>query len=132
MVTRRTVLVIDDDAEVRALVSALLKRSGYDVLEAADGREGIDRAVELHPDLVLLDMAMPNLDGFSVARALRGIEALTKTPVVALTARHLPSDRQRALDAGCSHFLTKPCPPADLRAAIAGILGEEPALALLS
>ncbi len=123
MTVTATVLVIDDDAEVRGLVAGLLKRSGYSVLEAGSGSEGIRRAEEACPDLVLLDMAMPDLDGLQVARAIRSKASLAETPVVALTARHLASDRRRALEAGCSHFLTKPCPPAELRAAIDGILG---------
>jgi CheY-like chemotaxis protein len=116
------VLVVDDDSEVRGLVAATLRRDGYAVVEAGDGLEALDAAHRLIPDLVLLDMTLPGMDGVEVARLLKATPTLSGVPVVALSALTHRAVRERALAAGCAHYLTKPCPPAALRNVVAQTL----------
>jgi CheY-like chemotaxis protein len=119
-----TVLVVDDDAEIRSAVVGILRRAGYTVLEAGDGSEALAVANQSRPDLVLLDMNLPGKDGVQIAREFKGIPLLAPVPLVALSAGRHPSVRQRALEAGCAVYLTKPCPAVALRKVIAATLGE--------
>jgi CheY-like chemotaxis protein len=116
------VLVVDDDAEIRSLVARTLRRDGYTVVEAGDGLEALDVAGRLLPDLVVLDMTLPGIDGVEVARQLKAHPVLASVPVVALSALTQQAARDRALAAGCAHYLTKPCPPAALRDVVARTL----------
>jgi CheY-like chemotaxis protein len=116
------VLVVDDDREVRGLVAGMLRRDGYTVVEAGDGPEALDVAARLRPDLVLLDMTLPGMDGVEVARQLKATPLLATIPVVALSALTQEGVQQRALAAGCARYLTKPCPPAALRDVVAQTL----------
>ena len=124
--TVATVLVVDDDSEIRYLVKGVLDRAGYDVLEACDGRSAVEIAGADRPDLVLLDMSMPERDGLWVASEIRSRNGADSPVMVALSARHQPSDRERALEAGCSLFLSKPCPPSRLRDTIKTLLAGRP------
>jgi DNA-binding response OmpR family regulator len=99
------VLVVDDDADIRGLVRELLERSGYDVLEAPDGNEGLRVFYAEQPDLVILDVSMPGLDGWGV---LERIRELSDVPVVMLTARAEELDKVRGLRAGADDYVTKP------------------------
>ena len=117
------VLVVDDDREIRGLVAGTLRRDGYTVVEAGDGPEALDVAARLMPDLVLLDMTLPGMDGVEVARQLKATPLLATIPVVALSALTQEAVQQRALAAGCARYLTKPCPPAALRDVVAQTLG---------
>jgi CheY-like chemotaxis protein len=121
----QTVLVVDDNAETRWLVADVLRRAGYLVLEAGDGPEAIEVATRQPPDLVLLDMTLPRMDGIEVARRLKAMPELAPIPVVALSARRQPIDREQALAAGCSRYVTKPCPPATLRDVVSEALAGE-------
>lgn len=123
-VSNQTVLVVDDDDEIRHLVRGVLDRAGYHVLDTGDGDAAIRMAESDQPDLVLLDLSMPGRDGLSVASELRSRGGENAPLVVALSARHLPSDRERALAAGCALFLSKPCPPSRLRQTVATLLGD--------
>ena len=128
MATReQRVLVVDDDREIRGIVAGALRRDGYTVVEAGDGPEALDVALRLVPDLVLLDMTLPGMDGVEVARQLKATPLLAAIPVVALSALTQETVQQRALAAGCTRYLTKPCPPAALRDAIAQTLAALPA-----
>ena len=123
MATRaQRVLVVDDDLEIRSLVAGTLRRDGYTVVEAGDGPEALDVARRLIPDLVLLDMTLPGMDGVEVARQLKANPLLSAVPVVALSALTHRAVRERALAAGCAQYLTKPCPPAALRDVVAQTL----------
>ena len=113
------VLVVDDDREIRVLVAANLRRDGYTVVEASDGPEALDVASRLLPDLVLLDMTLPGMDGVEVARQLKATPVLATIPVIALSALTQEAVQKRALAAGCSRYLTKPYPPAALRDVVA-------------
>jgi len=123
MATReQRVLVVDDDSEIREIVAGTLRRDGYTVMEAGDGPTALDTAIKLLPDLVVLDMTLPGMDGVEVTRRLKATPMLAAIPVLALSALTQQTVRERALAAGCERYLTKPCPPAALRDAVAETL----------
>ena len=114
MSTRR-ILVADDSDPSRELIREILEMSDYEVIEAADGAEALKRIRETMPDLVLMDIQMPHLDGYDVLRHLRADEHLVRLPVVALTAYAMQGDRERVLEAGFDGYITKPVDIALLR-----------------
>jgi CheY-like chemotaxis protein len=122
---RRQVLVVDDVAENRAVVADLLASLGFEVAEAADGEAGLALAQRLRPDLVLLDVAMPKLDGLEVVRALRAQNASRGLPVIALSASVSTSDSEQCLAAGMDAFLPKPLDADRLLEQIARLLHLE-------
>jgi two-component system NtrC family sensor kinase len=108
MNSKLKVLYIDDDISNRVLVRKLLSSSGYQVLLAEDGLSGIDVACEYQPDLILMDMNMPGLDGYEAATRIKNMDGLSDVPIIALTANVLKGDRERSLIAGCDGYITKP------------------------
>ena len=108
------VLVIDDEAPIRLLCRVNLEAEGMDVLEAADGPSGLEQARERQPDVVLLDVMMPGLDGWQVAEELIDDERTGSIPIVFLTARAEARDRARGLDLGGIDYVTKPFNPVEL------------------
>ncbi|MEK6529764.1 MAG: response regulator, partial [candidate division NC10 bacterium] len=102
------ILHVEDNADNRRLVRRLLVAEGYQLLEAEDGLEGIDKAVREEPDLILLDIGLPRFDGYEAAAALRAFPSLATTLIVALTAYTNPGDRERILTAGCNGYIAKP------------------------
>lgn len=106
---RPVVLVIDDDADARVIFRHHLSVKGCRVLTARHGALGIAKAVRYHPDVIVLDLAMPQLDGWSVARRLRRRPATADIPIIAVSA--VPVSRVSAHAAGCDVFVAKPCPP---------------------
>ncbi len=107
----RTVLLIEDNEQNRYLVTFLLERHGYQVVSVGDGRRGIELARTCSPSLILLDIQLPTMDGYEVARALRLQAALRTIPIVAVTSYAMPGDREKALEAGCTGYLEKPIDP---------------------
>jgi len=125
----RTILVVDDDKKIVELVSLYLKRDGYSVLAAYDGQEALDVARRKQPDLIVLDLLLPELDGTDVCRLLR---AESRVPIIMLTARSTDADKLLGLDIGADDYLTKPFNPRELVARVRGVLrratpDEEPA-----
>jgi putative two-component system response regulator len=121
-VTRRTrVLVADDTESVRALFRKLLLAEGHDVIAVQDGAEALDAIEKQHPDIVLLDVQMPRLDGLEVCRRLKSDPATRLTPVVLVTGQSDMSDRIKGIEAGADEFLTKPVHPHELRARVASL-----------
>jgi two-component system, OmpR family, response regulator len=104
-----TILVIDDDADARRMYSEFLRYKGWLVFTAADGRAGIDKTTSLTPDVVLLDLAMPRVDGWTVLRHLRESSWTENVPVVVLSA--VDHARDEAFLSGCDAYLSKPCTP---------------------
>lgn len=102
------ILYIEDDPASRRLVQRVLDSKGYHVLVAADGLEGISMARQHHPNLILMDINLPSMDGREITTRLRSLPNFSNTPIVALTANHSPGSRELALAAGCTGFLTKP------------------------
>jgi len=126
----RSILLIEDNEQNRYLVTFLLERSGYTVRACADGARGIEAARSSTPTLVLLDIQLPTMDGYAVARALRQNEALRATPIVAVTSYAMPGDREKALEAGCTGYIEKPINPdtfvAEVERALHGARGKAP------
>jgi two-component system, cell cycle response regulator DivK len=104
-----TILVVDDDADARLIYSEYLRAKGWVVVTASDGRAAIDKAMDLIPDAVVLDLAMPRVDGWTALKHLRESSWTAGIPVVVLTA--LSDERDQAFEAGCDAYLVKPCSP---------------------
>ena len=102
------VLLVEDHEEIWDFLSRRLKRRGFDVTVATDGQAGVDQARALKPDIMLLDMNLPVLDGWSAARALKADPETASIPIIALTAHAMSGDRERALAAGCDDYHPKP------------------------
>ena len=106
-----TVLVVDDHTDSRTICGIILARNGYEVLSAADGERGLDLAREERPAAIILDIALPRMDGWTVLEELRKDPSTASIPIVMCTAHSLDSYRVRALGLGCAAFLVKPCSP---------------------
>lgn len=106
-----TVLSIEDNDQNQYLATFLLEQRGYQVVPAANGSRGIELAESLLPDLILLDIQLPCMDGHDVARTLRTIDPLRDVPIVAVTSHAMVGDREKALAAGCSAYIEKPIDP---------------------
>jgi DNA-binding response OmpR family regulator len=118
------VLVADDDPDILTLVGFRLERAGYDVLPARDGEEALALALERQPDLAILDVMMPKLDGYEVTQRLRDNSATSGMPVILLTARVQEADITRGFEAGADDYIKKPFSPQELRARVQAILGR--------
>lgn len=105
------ILYIEDNDQNFYLVSFILTAKGYDVIRGRDGREGIDLAISAMPDLILLDILLPGMDGYETARELRTHPGLKEIPVVTLTSYAMSGDREKALAAGCTGYIEKPINP---------------------
>ena len=105
------ILYIEDNDQNFYLVSFILSAEGYEVIRAQDGRKGIDLAVSMRPDLILLDIQLPVMDGYATARELKKIPVPVGTPIVALTSYAMVGDREKALAAGCTGYIEKPINP---------------------
>jgi DNA-binding response OmpR family regulator len=122
---RAVVLVADDDADILELVSFRLERAGYDVVSVRDGEEALKQAVELQPDLAVLDVMMPKLNGYEVTQEIRRSDATRAMPVILLTARVQDADITRGFDAGADDYIKKPFSPQELRARVQAVLGRK-------
>jgi CheY-like chemotaxis protein len=118
------ILLVEDNAENRDALSRRLQRRGYDVVIAIDGRQGVAMAQAEAPDVVLLDISLPEMDGWEVARTLEGSEGTRRIPVIALTAHAMAGDREKALEVGCDDYHTKPVQFPRLLAQIEALLGR--------
>ncbi len=121
---RRRVLLVDDYPDAREMYREYLKFSGYDVVEAANGIEALQRAIETSPDIILMDLSLPVMDGWEATRRLKADARTASIPVVALTGHALSGIFEGAAQAGCDAFVTKPCLPEDLVAEIRTVLGD--------
>jgi CheY-like chemotaxis protein len=122
--TSKTILIADDKSSGRELLRTVLESCHYTVLEALDGEDALRQAREHSPDLILLDLHMPLLDGFGVIRELRVDPRFQETPVVALTASAMQGDKERAMEAGFTGYLTKPISLPKLRIEVQRFLGD--------
>ena len=105
------ILVIEDNEQNLYLIRYILEDCGFEVFSAPDGVQGIDLAAALRPDLILLDIQLPVMDGYAVARNLRRNPDLAGTPIVAVTSYAMPGDREKAMESGCSGYIEKPIDP---------------------
>lgn len=116
------ILIVEDNEDNRDSLSRRLQRRGFEVITAVDGKVGLVMAQAEKPDLILMDMNMPELDGWEATRQLKALEGVRDIPVLALTAHALAGDRERALQVGCADYHTKPVDFARLLAQIESIL----------
>jgi two-component system cell cycle response regulator DivK len=105
------ILIIEDNEQNMYLLTFLLGRHGHEVLQACDGRQGIELALKENPDLVLLDIQLPQMDGYAVAREIKAIQMLAGIPIVAVTSYAMVGDREKTIAAGCSGYIEKPINP---------------------
>lgn len=105
---KKRILIVEDNMDNYQLVRFILERAGFDVFLAVNGRDGVDAARYQKPDLILMDLGLPEMDGWMAAEKLKSEEATKDIPLFAVTAHTLPRDRFRALQAGCDGFFTKP------------------------
>ncbi|HEY1108504.1 MAG TPA: response regulator [Opitutaceae bacterium] len=122
----RTILLIEDNEQNRYLATFLLERHGFTVQSAADGPAGIALAQSLRPALILLDIQLPAMDGYAVARALRAIDAVRDIPIVAVTSYAMVGDREKSLAAGCTGYIEKPINPDTFISEISAFLPGAP------
>ena len=122
--TQPLVLVVEDYQDAREMYAAYLSFSGYRVAEATNGIEAIEKTVELMPDIILMDLALPRMDGWEATRRLKLDERTKHIPIVALTGHALAGHAEGARQAGCDSFVTKPCLPDALVAEIQRMLSE--------
>ncbi|MFZ4702563.1 MAG: response regulator, partial [Candidatus Methylumidiphilus sp.] len=118
------ILLVEDNEMNRDMLSRRLMKKGYGIFMAVDGEKGVELALSLKPDLILMDMSLPVLDGWEATRRIKANPDTRHIPVIALTAHAMGEDRQRALEAGCDDYDTKPIELARLLLKIASFLGE--------
>ena len=117
-------LIVEDDPTIMDLIVILLEREGYTVIRATSAEEGIALAVQQAPHLILMDVALPGMDGLEATRVLKSREATSKIPVIALTAQAMKQDAERAALAGCDGFIVKPLSARHFLGEIARFLGK--------
>jgi two-component system, cell cycle response regulator DivK len=118
------ILLVEDNEMNRDMLSRRLERRGYEVIVAVDGEEGVARAKADVPDVVLMDLSLPGIDGWEATRQLKAAQETRSIPVLALTAHAMAGDREKALEVGCDEFDTKPVDLPRLLAKIEGLLGD--------
>jgi two-component system cell cycle response regulator DivK len=118
--------VVEDDADNRRIVTKVLSVEGYEVVEAVDGNEALAKARSERPDLILMDLALPNLDGWEATRRIKADVELRRIPVVALTAFAMQGDEEQARAAGCDDYIPKPARPTVIRSVVKKYTGSEP------
>ena len=102
------ILYVEDNPDNVYMLTRRLKKKGFELIIAGDGQEGIDKAVEENPDLILMDLSLPTMDGWTATAKIKEIEQVKNIPIIALSAHAMPEHRDRALKAGCSDYDTKP------------------------
>jgi two-component system cell cycle response regulator DivK len=123
---RPRVLVVDDYPDAREMYAEYLEFSGFDVIQAVNGMEALQRAVDAAPDIILMDLSLPVMDGWEATRRLKEDARTNSIPVVALTGHALAGISEGAMKAGCDAFVTKPCLPEDLVKEIRKLLDRAP------
>jgi two-component system, cell cycle response regulator DivK len=121
----KRILVIEDQEDLRGVLRDLLTGSGYEVVEAADGNDGVAKALTVRPDLILMDIQLPGLDGYEATRQIKANSQLVATPIIAVSSFAMKGDEEKARAAGCDHYVTKPYSPMQLLRIIRGFLGEQ-------
>lgn len=118
------ILIADDDPDILALVSFRLERAGYEVVQARNGEEAVQVALARRPDLAVLDVMMPRVDGYEATRRLRQHEETSRMPIILLTARVQEEDVARGFDAGADDYVKKPFSPQELGSRVQAVLGR--------
>jgi CheY-like chemotaxis protein len=118
----QTILVVDDFADTRLLLRTYLERRGFRVVEAENGLQAVDQATTESPDLIIMDMQMPQLDGLSATRRIRDLKALDSVPIIAVSAYGADQFREQALAAGCNEYVSTPFEPSTLEGIIRSLV----------
>ena len=118
------ILVVEDQDDLRAILRDFLRASGYDIVEAVDGGEGVAKARSQRPDLILMDIQLPVLDGYEATRQIKADPDLAGTPVIAVSSFAMKGDEEKARASGCDGYVTKPYSPVKLLGMIRGFLGQ--------
>ena len=121
----KRILVVEDQADLRGILRDLLTGSGYAMLEAGDGQVGVAKARAEKPDLILMDIQMPVLDGYDATRQIKAHAETAKIPIVAISSFAMKGDEAKARAAGCDHYVTKPYSPIQLLKIIRGFLDDK-------
>jgi len=121
----KRILVVEDQDDLRGVLRDLLTGSGYTVLEAGDGEAGVAKANSDRPDLILMDIEMPVIDGYEAARRIKADPFLKPIPIIAVSSFAIKGDEEKARAAGCDHYVTKPYSPMQLLRLIRGFFGDK-------
>jgi two-component system, cell cycle response regulator DivK len=119
----KRILIVEDQEDLRGVLRDLLSGSGYLIVEAADGQEGVSKAKSERPDLILMDIQLPVLDGYEATRQIKADRSLAQTPIIAVSSFAMKGDEEKARAAGCDHYVTKPYSPLQLLRTIRSVLG---------
>ena len=122
--TTKKIMIVDDEVNIRTALKYRLKKEGYSVLLAVDGLEALDKVALERPDLIILDLMLPRMDGYEVLKRLKGDPRTADIPVIVLTARGEKEDRARSLELGAASFMAKPFSPRQLVAEVKRALGD--------
>jgi len=120
----KRILIVEDQEDLRGVLRDLLKGSGYAVVEAADGQAGVEKARSERPDLILMDIQLPVIDGYEATRQIKADPNLKATPVITVSSFAMKGDEEKARASGCDSYVTKPYSPIQLLRIIRGYLGE--------
>ena len=120
----KTVLLVEDNEDNRIVYSTILQHFGYVVMEALNGEEGIAKARNERPDLILMDISIPVIDGWEATQVLKRDPETRGIPIIALTAHALASDREKAMEVGCDSYLAKPCEPKAVVSEVEKFIGK--------
>jgi two-component system cell cycle response regulator DivK len=120
----KRILIVEDQEDLRGILRDLLTSSGYEMLEAADGGAGVAKAKSDRPDLILMDIQLPVLDGYEATRQIKADPDLRSVPVIAVSSFAMKGDEEKARAAGCDHYITKPYSPMQLLRVIRGYFGQ--------
>lgn len=104
----KRILYIEDNNDNRLLIRRVLQAEGYEIIEAIDGRAGLQRAADARPDLILMDINLPEIDGYELTARLKQVSSLNRVPIIAVTANVMKGDREKTLAAGCDGYIQKP------------------------
>jgi two-component system cell cycle response regulator DivK len=126
---KKTVLLVEDNPHNRKIFSGMLTHSGFEVVEAEDGQQALDAVAKSLPDVILMDLSIPGVDGWEVTRRLKADARSQPVPIIALTAHAMRGDEERARAAGCDHYLAKPISPKKVVEEVRKILKMEPTAA---
>ncbi|MEK7311436.1 MAG: response regulator, partial [Chloroflexota bacterium] len=118
------ILIVDDDLDTLKLVGLILQRQGYEIVAANSGGQGLAKAAAERPNLILLDVMMPDMEGYEVARRLRADSDLARTPIIMFTAKTMVDDKVAGFEAGVDDYMTKPTHPAELVSRVKALLAR--------
>ena len=120
----KRILIVEDQEDLRAILRDLLTAAGYGIIEAVDGGEGVAKAGTERPDLILMDIQMPVLDGYDATRQIKALPACAATPIIAVSSFAMKGDEEKARASGCDGYVTKPYSPMQLLGLIRGFLAK--------